>query len=380
MILNFRTIPFYIEFTIKLIMIICLCVIITYGQSLVIPIAFSILLSILLLPLNNFLENKVRLPKSIAIMISIVLVLCIVGGIIYFLSYQISGFITEIPVIKQRLLEHYATLQTWINDKFNITSQQQTVLINKASDDVTNTGKLAIGETFFTITQLLFEFIIISIFSFLLLSYRHTIKIFLVAVFKKEHNSAVNTVLEESKVIVQSYMLGLIIEMGIIAIANTTILLIIGVKYAIFLGVFSAIFNIIPYVGILIGIAFSCIITLTTSTHLSDILWIIIGFEIIHFIDSNFLMPLIVGSKVKINALITIVGVVVGGMLLGLSGIFLALPFIAILKIIFDKVDGLKPWGLLMGDSAALKPKSKLQKHIEKRLVGKIKTTNNTTY
>jgi predicted PurR-regulated permease PerM len=103
-------------------------------------------------------------------------------------------------------------------------------------------------------------------------------------------------------------------------------------------------------VGILTGIAFSCLVTLTTSTHLSDIVWIIIGFEIIHFIDSNFLMTRIVGSKVKINALITIIGVVLGGTLIGLPGIFLALPTIAILKIIFDRVDELKPWGMLMGD------------------------------
>ena len=144
--------------------------------------------------------------------------------------------------------------------------------------------------------------------------------------------------------------------------------LIANVKYAIFLGIFSAILNIIPYVGILTGIIFSCLITLTTSNHLSDIVWIIVGFEIVHFIDSNFLMPLIVGSKVKINALMTIIGVVLGGMLLGLPGIFLALPVIAILKIIFDRVDNLKPWAILLGDNAALKPKSKLQKHIEKGL------------
>ena len=176
------------------------------------------------------------------------------------------------------------------------------------------------------------------------------IKRFIMSVFNKAKEPDINEVLLESKIVVQRYMLGLIIEMGIIAVLNCTALLIIGVKYVIFLGIFTAILNIIPFVGILTGIVFTILVTLTTSSDLSDVIWIIVSFEVIHFIDANFLMPRIVGSKVKINALVTIIGVVAGGTLVGLPGIFLALPVIAILKIIFDRIDDMKPWGLLMGD------------------------------
>ena len=154
-------------------------------------------------------------------------------------------------------------------------------------------------------------------------------------------------------------------KMAIIAVLNTSLFLIIGVKYAVFLGILTAILNIIPYIGILSGIIFTSLITLTTSIHLSDIVWIIIGLEVIHFFDANFLMPRIVGSKVKINALVTIIGVVIGGSLLGLSGIFLALPTIAILKVIFDRIDDLKPWGKLMGGDESSN-KSRLLKRIER--------------
>ena len=141
-------------------------------------------------------------------------------------------------------------------------------------------------------------------------------------------------------------------DMVLVGVATSLVLLALGIKYAIFLGVLTAILNIIPYIGVITGIIFSCFITLTTSSHLSDIIWIIISMEVIHFFDSNFLMTKIVGSRVKINALVTIIGVVIGGTLLGLPGIFLALPTIAILKIIFDRVDDLKPWGMLMGDES----------------------------
>ena len=73
-------------------------------------------------------------------------------------------------------------------------------------------------------------------------------------------------------------------------------------------------------------------------------------FLTVQFIDNNLLVPLVVGSKVRINALVSIVGVLIGGALAGISGMFLSIPAIAILKVIFDRVDGLKPWGILLGD------------------------------
>ncbi|MEO5942572.1 MAG: AI-2E family transporter [Ferruginibacter sp.] len=356
--------PFYIKFTFKLLLLICLGTIITYGQTLLIPLAFAILLSILLLPVTNFLEKRLFFPKSLANMLSVIIAIGIIATIIYFFSHQIASFLQDIPSIKAHLNEHYTTLQHWIQEKFNVSRTQQSVMIKSATADVKSSGTTVIGETVFTITHILFYVILTAIYAFLILFYRHNIKRFLISVFSKDHEPEVVEVLQESKVIVQRYMLGLIIEMGVVAVANCTILLIIGVKYALFLGIFSAILNIIPYVGILTGIVFCCLITLTTSLHLSDIVWIIVGFEIVHFIDSNFLMPRIVGSKVKINALVTIIGVVVGGIMLGLPGIFLALPIIAILKIIFDRIEDLRPWGMLMGDDT--ETKGEIYRRLEK--------------
>jgi predicted PurR-regulated permease PerM len=83
---------------------------------------------------------------------------------------------------------------------------------------------------------------------------------------------------------------------------------------------------------------------------LGDVLWVGIILAAVQFIDNNFLMPMIVGSKVRINALVTIVGVLVGGALCGVPGMFLSIPGLAVLKVIFDRVNGLKPFGMLLGD------------------------------
>ena len=191
------------------------------------------------------------------------------------------------------------------------------------------------------------------------------IKRFLIALFKSEHEPKVIEVLQESKLIVQGYMTGLIIEMGIVAAINALGFFIAGIEYAVFLGVLSAILNMIPYIGMLIASVFCMLITLTTSTHISDIIWVVVILTVVQFIDNNIIMPKVVSSKVKINALITILGVLIGGALAGVAGMFLSIPAIAILKVISDRVEGLKPWGILLGDDITGSKKNKIYLKLE---------------
>ena len=98
------------------------------------------------------------------------------------------------------------------------------------------------------------------------------------------------------------------------------------------------------------AIALPILMSLITSDNYTIIFVIIGAYLVIQFIDNNFLVPRFVSSKVKINALISILVVLLGGLLWGVAGMFLSIPFIAVLKIIFDRVDGLHPWGKLLGD------------------------------
>jgi putative permease len=86
---------------------------------------------------------------------------------------------------------------------------------------------------------------------------------------------------------------------------------------------------------------------------------------ITHLVDSNILLPAVVGSKVKINPLITVLGVVLGEMIWGVSGMFLSIPVIAVLKIIFDRIDSLKPWGILLGEQDKTIHTKKIKTEIE---------------
>jgi predicted PurR-regulated permease PerM len=128
------------------------------------------------------------------------------------------------------------------------------------------------------------------------------------------------------------------------------ILLLFGIKHAILIGAIFAVLNLIPYLGALLGNLIGVLLTLSSSPELLPVVIVLGSIAFVQFLDNNILMPRIVGSKVKINALATIVGVIIAGSLAGIPGMFLSLPIIAVLKIIFDRTDNLKQWGVLLGD------------------------------
>ena len=362
---NIQRVSYPQKLSYQLLMILLIGIFIYLGHGVLVPIYFSILLSILLLPITNFLE-KCYFPSTVANFIAVIFALGLIVGIVYFLSSQMAGFFNDVSSIREHLSEHITTLQNLAEQKLHISSAQQKVLIDKAREGVTHSSGQYIGQTFLTVSETAVLIILVAIYSFLILCYRHLIKRFLFAVFSTRHKESVQHVLLESKQIIQKYMTGLLIEMAIVATCNSIVLMVIGVKYAIFLGVFAAVLNIIPYVGLFTGLGFTVLVTLGNSSSMNSIIWIIIGMEIIHFLDANFLMPKIVGSKVKINALMTIVGVVIGGSLIGLPGIFLALPTIAIINVIFLQIDTLKPWSILLSDDRENIPQKRILKHLQK--------------
>jgi len=326
-----------------------ICYFIFIAQEIIVPFAFAVLLSVLLLPLANFLENK-NVPRVLSIAISLLVFIFFVATIIYFLSTQIANFVDDIPSIKQHLNEHWVTLQKWIKNKLHISFTEQNAYFNSAAAKLKGNGSDYISYTFFSITEALMLLILLPIYTFLILYYRDLIRRFLYAVFRKEHSEKVGLVIKQSKLMINSYMTGLLIEMGIVAACNSIGLIMLGIKYALFFGVLAALLNIIPYIGMFTATLFTVLVTLTTTNNTSDIVWVIVIMYGIHILDVNILMPNIVASRLRINALISILGVIIGGSLTGISGLFLSVPAVAMTKIICGQVEGLQAWGILLGD------------------------------
>jgi len=355
--------PFYVKFSLNLLAIVLLGGLIFIGQDILMPLFFAIVLAIFLLPVNNRLR-RLGIPEVLSMLLAILFALLVIVAVIYFLSSQIAVFAGDFPSIKQHFNEHLHTVQKWVAETFHFSYKEQDKAVQDATNGLKDSGGSVVGTTLISAVSALMMVILLPIYTFLIMYYRALIRKFFVDIFSDRHRKSVEEVMEESKTIVQGYMVGLLIEMAIVAALNTVGFMVIGVKYAIFLSVLAAILNMIPYVGMLVATVLCMAITLATSTQISDVIWVAAVLGVVQFIDNNFLMPYVVSSKVRINALVSIIGVLIGGALAGVSGMFLSIPGIAIMKAIFDRVEDLKPWGMLMGDDLSMLKK---QKRIGKR-------------
>lgn len=348
-----KTWPLYAKMTALILLIYLVFYGLYIGQDILAPLGFAFLFSVLLRPLEKKFISW-RVPKILAIILTVVIAILFVAGLITFLSKQITSFVKDIPAIKQNLNDLWLQFQNWLTSTFNLSRSQQAKIIDKATTDTMN--NIAPVSTLGVVTASLATIILVPVYVFLFLYYRTLLLRFIVELFDEKQQENVYNVIQEIRYVVQHYITGLMIETSIVAVLNVIGLLLIGAPFAILLGIIAAILNLIPYIGGLVAVFLTALITFSNTGEISTALWAIIIFMAVQFLDNNFLVPRIVASRVKLNALISIVGVLIAGALCGLSGMFLSIPIIAICKVIFDKVEELKPWGKLLGDDIPAAP------------------------
>ncbi|MBC7686557.1 MAG: AI-2E family transporter [Aquabacterium sp.] len=337
--------PFFLKSTVILFGLILLTYALFNLREILVPLSFALMLSILLNPVTFFLQ-KLKFPRMLAIAVAILLAMILIAGVFYFLFAEISNLSTELPVFKRKFAQLMVKAQIEVSQQFGVNLQKQNQYIDEAENGMKPFLANAMGTALGTLTLI----ILLPVYSFLFLYYKTLILNFLYDVFAEADAKEVRVVLVQTKGAIQNYMFGLILEGVIVASLNTIALLLLGVKYALLLGFLGALINVLPFIGGIVAVLLPILIATVTKDGFQTQIGIIIAYLIIQFIDNHFLIPYIVSSRVKINALISIIIVLLGGALWGISGMFLSIPFIGVLKIIFDRVPELQPWGRLVGD------------------------------
>jgi predicted PurR-regulated permease PerM len=337
--------PFYVKSTVILLGLILLTYILTTLQDILAPIAFSVIIAILLNPMVTYFR-RFKINNIVSISLAVFITTVLISALFYFLSFQIVGLGQNFPLLKAKFLQMLHQLQVWLQQHFGISVQKQSEMVNNTA----SSGETVLSKTVGTALGALGFILLVPIYVFLLLYYKKLILNFLYEIFAEKNILQVTDVLSQTKAAIQSYMVGLLLEALVVAVMNSIALLILGVKYALLLGIIGAILNMLPYIGGIVGTAIPILMATVTKDGFSTQIWIIISYAVIQFIDNHFLVPFLVSSKVRINAFFSVVVVLLGGQLWGVSGMFLSIPFVAIIKIIFDRMDGMKAWGRLLGD------------------------------
>jgi predicted PurR-regulated permease PerM len=341
--------PITIRRSIEIIGLAVICIIIYTGKQIIMPLLVALLISILLVPIHRFLQKK-RLPEILSIILSLLLLAIVLGGVCWFFSFHVGKVIEDFPKIKENVIGHLKTFSTWIGKKTHFSSQEQLKFINEKSDQWLGLTGSVLKGTSSSLTSVIIFVGLLPIYIFLILFYKDLLLRFIYSWFPENHHPKVKEIIYETESIIKSYLLGLLIQITYITILLGGLLWILGVKYAFLIGIIFALLNLIPYVGALIGNIIGALLTISSSQELWPVIKVIGTIALVQFLDNNILMPRIIGSRVKINSLAAIIGVLIGGALAGIPGMFISLPVIAVLKIIFDRTEIFKQWGILFGE------------------------------
>lgn len=342
--------PNTVRISIIFIGLIALFAVLFVARGIVVPIIFSTIIAILLNPIVNFLV-RIKINRVIAIVIALLITFMAIFGLGAFFISQASRFSDAWPTLVDKFTQFLDEGTIWASDLLKIKPEKIDAWILEGKAELLNKSSAVIGQSLSSISHGLVAMLLIPVYIFMMLFYQSLLLEFIQTLFGESHKTEVSKIVMQTKSVIQHYLLGLIIEFAIVATLNTTVLLILGIDYAVLLGIIGALLNLIPYIGGIVGVAIPMIVALVTQNSIWTSVYVLIGYYIIQLIDNNLLVPLVVASKVKINALFSVIVVIVGNALWGIPGMFLSIPLLAIVKLICDNVDSLKPWGLLLGDT-----------------------------
>ena len=346
---NSRQLPVYAKLSLITMGMLAFFYILYVGRDIAVPLVLSTIIAILLNPIVNFLSNK-KVNRVLAIALVLSGTLILISALLYFIGSQISMFSESMPQIKQKFLVLLDEIINWISLTLNISETKIHTWLDKTKGEGLNNSPELIGQTLGTIGGVLVLVFLMPVYIFMILFYKPLLLEFIARLFRRDQHKTVAEVLGETKTLIRSYLIGLLFEATLVAILNSIGLLIIGIEYAILIGIIGALLNIIPYIGGLVAISIPMLLALATKSPI-DVLWVFIVYIVVQFIDNNFFVPKIVASKVKVNALVSIIVVLIGGALWGVAGMFLSIPITAILKVVFDRIEPLTPFGFLIGDN-----------------------------
>lgn len=317
------------------------------AKPVLVPLAFALVLAMLLIPLCRRLE-KAGVNRAVAIVLCILLLLLTIGVILGLLYWQLSSLMDEMTNISGRFEAMVRKVQQFISEYTGINKNQQKEMVDQANKE--SSGSLITGVTS-AIMGSVVNSILVMVYVFLLMYFRDHLMQFIKKAVPATQRGNVADMVRCAGDVSQQYLIGLsqmIITLWIMYAIGFSI---VGVKYAIFFAILCGTLEIIPFIGNLTGTGITVLMGVVQGGDYKIIAGILITYGLVQFIQSYVIEPLVVGKGVNLHPLFTIIGIVIGEAVWGIPGMVLAVPIFGMMKIFFDHFDSLKPYGFLLGSN-----------------------------
>lgn len=338
------------------------------AKPVLIPLSMALFISFILLPLVKKLEGW-GLNKMLSAFIPMLLLFLIIGGSIILFSAQIMSLSDQLDSFTEKIMKTLSDVVILINknvkfiDDFN--SEE---MVEKGKEWLKESSGSLIKTAFSSSAAFITGLVSTIIYTFLLLIYREGLTRAFIAFGKDENRSKISGMLKNIQSVGKQYLSGMFLLILILGVANSVGLLIIGIDSPFLFGFLAALLSIVPFVGTTIGATIPVLYAFLSSDSIWVPVAVIVLFWTIQTIESNFLNPKIVGSSVNVNALVAILSLLIGASVWGIAGMVLFLPFAAMLKVVCEEFDQLKPIAMLISNdiSGDKKKEQKVSKWFEK--------------
>ncbi|WP_219885164.1 AI-2E family transporter [Marinilabilia salmonicolor] len=341
-------IPMYVKTVLVILGLVAFVFTLYIAQGIIIPLVFATILAIVLHPAVSMII-RLKVHRVVAIGLVMLLTFSVIALFGTLLYSQASRFTESFPKLVDKFTQIINQLIFWTSGYFDISANEITQWITNTKNELI--GSDEIGQTIVGVGSILAFLFLIPVYVFMILFYQPLLIEFLHRLFGENNRSKVSEIINQIKTLIQRYLIGLLFEVVIISFLYTIGLLILGIEYALVLGILGALLNLIPYLGSIIAASMPMIIAIVTKPSPWFAVLVLALYIFIQFIDNNYIVPKIVASKVKLNALASIIAVITFGALWGIPGMLVAIPLTAIAKLIFDHIKPLQSWGFLLGDN-----------------------------
>jgi|688.fasta_scaffold33368_9 predicted PurR-regulated permease PerM len=311
-----------------------------YLGNVILPFILSLFLTILLLPVVQFLD-KLWFPKWLSALIAVGLFTGIVGGIGFFLYDEINALIRNLPgmISKESAAIYHA-------EKF-MSSPEVAAKVNEYSQDIINFGMGYLQKSVSYISSTLFMIAMIPVYIFFMLMSRDRVDAYLMS-RHNENLEKTNTVVSDIKKSIQKYIIGLTSVIIVVSTLLSIGLYFLDIPYWLLLGVLCGLLGLFPYIGVALG----ALLPLTIAILTKDALWYPIAvlglFILVQFLEGNVITPNIIGNAVNINPVALMLALLFMGVISGILGLILTIPTLAVVRILMESSDELRPYAKLL--------------------------------
>jgi predicted PurR-regulated permease PerM len=319
-----------------------------YAKAFLIPFAFAVLLSMLLLPLTRWFERK-KISRGLSSLFSLLSFLAVIAAIIWLVSWQVSSLTEDLTNIEQRVTSLINKAKDYVSNNLGISKEKQNDMIKQQQTSGGGSGKSMVSTVLSATMGFVVDFILVIVYTFVLLYFRSHLKKFVMMQLRTDEKPEAKKMMEDGSKIAQQYLTGLGMMIVCLWIMYGIGFSIAGVKHAIFFAILCGLLEIIPFVGNITGTSLTVLMAVSQGGGNAMVMGVIITYMVVQFIQTYILEPLVVGREVNINPLFTILVLVIGEMIWGIPGLVLAIPLLGIVKIICEHVDPLHPYAFLIG-------------------------------